>query len=252
MDLSPQPPLDDRERRELLFRALGEGVCRKLGIYQVPKVGNGEQLDFQLSKAQGSQAELDVKPFDNDTVIRFLAYANEARMGNYSQALQLAQQAGTTPDVTATDRVGRWKYGFGLNAEVPLADDGNTGLFFRAGWNDGHTETWAFTEIDKTLSFGGQLSGTHWGRDNDWWAVGTAINGLSAEHKAYLAAGGSGFMIGDGKLNYAPETILETYYSFAINDYLRLSPDYQFIVNPAYNADRGPVNVASIRARAAF
>lgn len=224
----------------------------KLGTYQVPKVGNGEQLDFQLSKAQGSQAELDVKPFDNDTVIRFLAYANQARMGDYEEALQLAQASGTTPSVQADDKEGRWKYGFGLNAEVPLADDGNTGLFFRAGWNDGHTETWMFTEIDRTLSFGGQLSGVHWGRDNDWWAMGTAINGLSAEHKAYLAAGGSGFMIGDGKLNYAPETILETYYSFAINDYLRLSPDYQFIANPAYNADRGPVSVASIRARAAF
>ncbi|MBV8538438.1 MAG: carbohydrate porin [Alphaproteobacteria bacterium] len=226
----------------------------KLASYQVPKVGNGEDLDFEISRAQGSQAEFAVKPFGNDTVVRFLAFANQARMGNYDEAVQIAQATGTTPSVQADDKVGRWKYGFGLNMEIPLADNGNTGLFFRAGWNDGRTETWMFTEIDRSLSVGGQLMGSHWGRDDDWVGLGVAVNGLSSQHKAYLAAGGSGFMIGDGALpHYKPETIVETYYNFTlINPYLRLGPDYQFIANPAYNGDRGPVHVASIRARGSF
>lgn len=224
----------------------------KFGTFQVPRQANGTPLDEQIGTDQGNQAEFAVKPFANDTVLRFLAYANQGRMGRYRTAVQVAQQTGNTPDITLDDKAGRLKYGFGLNAEVPLADGGNTGLFFRAGWNDGQTETWAFTEIDRTLSLGGQLSGARWGRDDDWLAMGTAINGLSSAHKDYIAAGGVGFMIGDGKLNYAPETILETYYSLKIDDYFRLSPDYQFILNPAYNADRGPVHIASIRARASF
>jgi hypothetical protein len=225
----------------------------KLGTFQEPRQANGEDLDFAVSNAQGSEAEFAWKPFANDTIVRVLAYANQARMGNYEEALRIARATGTTPSVAADDRSGRWKYGFGLNLEIPLADNGNTGVFVRAGWNDGRTETWAFTEIDRSLSLGGQLSGTHWRRDDDWVGLAVAVNGLSSQHKAYLAAGGTGFMIGDGALpNYAPETIVETYYSFALNRYIRFSPDYQFVANPAYNADRGPVHIASIRARAAF
>src|SRR5258708_12369913 len=155
-------------------------------------------------------------------------------MGRYRTAVQVAQVTGSTPRVAADDRAGRWKYGFGLNGEIPLADDGDPGLFLLAGWSAGATETWAFTEIDRSVSFGGQLDGSHWGRDDDWFAVGMVINGLSGAHKDYIADGGAGFMIGDGRLRYAPETILETYYNLKLNVNFRLTPAYQHTPHPTY------------------
>ena len=127
------------------------------------------------------------------------------------------------------------------------------GYLSKASYNDGHTETWFFTEIDRSLTFGGSLKGTRWKRGDDDAGLAFVINGLSAPHRNYLADGGYGFLIGDGRLNYAPEMIAEFYYK--LNAYQKkffITPDYQFIVNPAYNEDRGPVNVFSIRAHVEF
>jgi carbohydrate-selective porin OprB len=182
-------------------------------------------------------------------------------MGNYREALQLAAATGTVPNIVADDREGRHKYGFGINVEQPLADDGETGVFARLGWNDGHTESFAFTEVDRLLSFGGQVSGSHWARSQDRAGAAVAIEGLSGPHRDYLAAGGSGFLLGDGTLTYAHEQILEVYYraqlpwplnasSPVFQKYplkIQVTPDFQYIRNPAYNHDRGPVKFWAVR-----
>ena len=180
--------------------------------------------------------------------VRILAFTNNGKFGNYRQAIALSP---TAPNVDTTQRYGRHKYGFGISADQYLSKD--FGVFAKASYNDGHNETWFFTEIDRSLTFGGVLKGTSWKRAKDELGLAFIANGLSADHKDYLAAGGYGFLIGDGKLNYSPEMIAELYYK--VNAYKKmfwLTPDYQFILHPAYNADRGPVNVLGIRAHVEF
>ncbi|HEY0245647.1 MAG TPA: carbohydrate porin, partial [Mucilaginibacter sp.] len=118
--------------------------------------------------------------------------------------------------------------------------------------NDGHTATWAFTEIDQSGSIGLNLNGNSWHRPEDTFGIAGVVNGISKDHRDYFAIGGYGFIVGDGKLNYKTENILETYYNAKVNNNIHLSADYQFIVNPAYNADRGPVNVFSVRMHVEF
>jgi high affinity Mn2+ porin len=225
----------------------------RYGLYRMPLYANGQTLQT-LNRAQGQNLELTLSPWPSGLIVRFLGYRNTARMGDYRAALALAAANGTVPDVAADDRNGRHKYGFGLNAELPLADSGDTGIFMRAGWNDGATETFVFTEVDRQLSGGVQLSGVHWGRKTDVLGLGLAVQGLSDPHRDYLAAGGSGFLLGDGRLNYAHEQILELYYRLQLFDALgrvplrlQLSPDFQFIRNPGYNQDRGPVRFYGVR-----
>ena len=225
----------------------------RYGLYRMPLYANGQTMETLL-RARQQDLELTLSPADVGTVVRLLAYRNTARMGDYAQALAIAAAAGTTPDVAANDRQGRHKSGFGVNAEQPLADGGDTGVFARMGWQDGRTEDFAFTEVDRQASAGAQLSGVHWQRSDDRAGVAAVIDGLSAAHRAYLAAGGSGFLLGDGALNYAHEEILEAYYraqwtwrrgAFALR--AQLSPDFQYIQNPGYNQDRGPVRFYALR-----
>jgi len=183
-----------------------------------------------------------------------LAYRNTARMGDYAQAVAVAAATGTLPNVAANDREGRHKTGYGLNLEQPLADGGDTGLFLRLGWQDGKTEDFVFTEVDRHASAGGQLSGAHWARGEDRLGVGVALEGLSDVHRDYLASGGSGFLLGDGRLDYAREQILETYYraqwDFACGRIAlraQLTPDFQYVRNPGFNQDRGPVRFFALR-----
>jgi carbohydrate-selective porin OprB len=154
----------------------------------------------------------------------------------------------------ADDRNGRRKFGFGINAEQPLADDGETGVFMRLGWDDGKTESFVFTEVDQLATLGGQLSGVHWRRMQDRLGVGVVVEGLAAPHREYLAAGGCGFVLCDGRLDYAHERILEVYYraqlASAIGRWpvrVQLSPDFQYAQNPGYNSDRGPVRFYGVR-----
>ena len=119
--------------------------------------------------------------------------------------------------------------------------------FFRASWNDGNNETWEFTEIDHSVSFGISSNGNHWNRQNDNIGLAYVVSGLSAPHRNYLQAGGYGFELGDGNLNYAWEHLIELYYSMELIKHLYVSGTYQFICNPGYNRDRGPVNVFSLR-----
>ncbi len=217
------------------------------GVYMEPNTANGAVFDFIDLDELGYNLELAWKPNDAGTVVRFLSYLNKARMGDYEDALALARQTGTVPSILDVEKPGGTKYGFGLNFEQPLADGGETGLFGRIGWNDGSHETWAYTECDRHVSLGAQLSGIHWGRDEDRVGIAYAVDGLSTAHKDYLEAGGIGMLLGDGALNYGLEQILEIYYRIQVCRFVQISPDFQFIQNPGYNRDRGPVEVYGLR-----
>jgi carbohydrate-selective porin OprB len=227
----------------------------RYGVYRMPEYANGQTLVGSLGTARGENLELTLSPaWPGGTVIRALVYRNTAAMGIYDQALATAATTGLVPSITADDRAGRHKTGFGLNVEQPLADDGETGLFARFGWNDGRTESFAFTEVDNQVSAGAQVSGAHWRRTNDRLGIAAVTQGLSAPHREYLAAGGSGFLLGDGRLRYGREEILEIYYRLELLQAigrtplrLQLSPDFQLIQNPGYNQDRGPARFWGIR-----
>ena len=168
-------------------------------------------------------------------------------MGNYAEALATGASLGQVPDIAGDDRPGREKYGFGLNLEQPVSDGGETGVFARLGWNDGKNESFVFTEVDRHISAGIQVSGVHWGRANDRTGLAGVREGIVAAHRTYLAAGGLGFLLGDGRLTYGPEQIVEGYYRLQAGRYLQLSSDVQRIRNPGYNRDRGPALVGSLR-----
>lgn len=223
-----------------------------LGIYMEPNSGNGANYDFIKTQELGYNLELTLKPNDAGTVIRVLTYLNESRMGDYNAALALAHATSTTPNLLAVEKQGGTKFGVALNFEQPLTDDGETGLFARLGWSDGTHESWAYVESDRHASLGAQVSGVHWGRSEDRVGIAYGINGLSAQHKDYLAAGGIGILLGDGKLNYGPEQALEAYYRMQLGPYVQITPDFQFIQNPGYNKDRGPAEVYGVRAHLSF
>jgi high affinity Mn2+ porin len=212
---------------------------------------NSSTWDAKVLKANTQTLEYEKRyalSGNRQGTVRILTFLNNGKMGSYREALE---QKPVDPVVDSTQKYGRHKYGFGISADQYLTKD--FGVFARLGWNDGHTETWYFTEIDRSISFGGTLKGTSWNRPDDELALAFLGNGLSPDHRDYLAAGGYGFIIGDGRLNYAPEMIAEIYYK--INAYQKkfwLSPDYQFVLNPAYNASRGPVNVFGIRVHMEF
>ncbi len=224
----------------------------KFGIYRMPELANHPELEWPLNRAHGDNLELDWMPDDGGTVLRLLLYRNVARMGIYADVIASAQANRTRPNIVADDMDGRVKHGYGLNLEQPLADDGDTGLFARFGWDDGTTESFAYAEVDQTLSLGAQLSGVHWGRSEDRLALAVDYNGLSTEHAAYLHVGGCGFILCDGGLNYGYEKIVEAYYRIQLGKYLQLSPDYQFISDPGYNRVRGPARVIGLRLHAGY
>jgi hypothetical protein len=219
-------------------------VAVRLGSFMEPLESNGLTFDHDVLHAHGDALEFehDHHLGDRPGAIRVVVFANHARMGVYEDAVALAPAA---PDVIATREAGRLKYGYGLNMEQALT--ANSGLFLRAGWNDGRTESWAFTEIERTIALGCSLGGNPWGRPGDHLGAALAVNGLSADHRDYLAAGGYGFMLGDGRLSYQAERVLETYYSIALWSAGTFSLEAQRFTDPAFNADRGPVTVFGMR-----
>ena len=220
----------------------------RYGVYQMPTHANGQTLEAPLTRARGEQMQLTLRESPDSWALRLLVYRNIARMGMYRDALALAEAGGTRPDIVTDDADGRHKYGYAINAELPLADGGDTGLFARYGWNDGHTESFVFTEVDRDASLGAQVSGVHWHRAQDRLGIAVAMNALSRDHRNYLAAGGCGFLLCDGALNYGHEEIVEAYYAIHVLAHVTLSPDFQFIRDPGYNRDRGPARFIGIRA----
>jgi high affinity Mn2+ porin len=219
----------------------------RFGSFQMPTKANGNEFDSDIARARGDNLELTLSPRRDGPTIRLLGFANRARMGRYADAIAAGVARDTAPDIAADDKPGRVKYGFGVNVEAPLADSGETGAFLRAGWNDGATESFAFAEVEHQLSGGVQLSGVHWSREDDRFSVALLLSGLGSLHHEYLAAGGSGFLLGDGALSYSVEEILESYYRAQLGRFIQVSPDVQLIRNPGYNRARGPATVASLR-----
>lgn len=223
----------------------------RAGRYMVPFESNGQQLDTRIFKHYGDQVELEHAYIVSGQrgKLRLLGFRNKAFMGGFRDALVNAPNNNGMPDV-ALVRKERVKYGFGINIEQSVAAD--IGIFGRASWNDGASEAYSFTEIDNSVSTGVAVTGSRWGRDNDMLGLALVQNGLSKAHIDYLSAGGLGFFIGDGRLNYRPEQIMEAYYSFNLVKNTSLMFDLQHFRNPAYNADRGPLMVASVRLHTEF
>jgi len=225
----------------------------KLAIANLPKVANGADLNTHINQELALNAQVTASYNINRLPghASVLYFNNKADMGNYNEALQNAQTSNTTPDVIATRQRGRHKYGFGLNFDQEFPKD--FGVFGRFGWNDGKNETWNFTEIDRTASLGVNINGTSWHRKHDVFGLAIAANGLSKSHRNYLAAGGYGFVLGDGKLNYSAEQILEVFYNIKpTNKPFWVTGDYQLALNPGYNKDRGPANIFSVRIHTEF
>jgi high affinity Mn2+ porin len=220
-------------------------------VLEVPSQPNSDVLTF---KTGGVVVEFEERHniFDQPGKLRLGAFGNQGVTGNYREALEI-EAIDPTQDINtvmASIRHVNPKYGVYANLEQQVVQD--VGLFARASWNDGHNEILSFTDIDRSLSAGLSIKGSFWGRPNDTIGIGGVINGLSAAHRDFLAAGGLGLLIGDGALNYRPEQILETYYAYSVSKNLTLTADYQLVNNPSYNADRGPVSIFSGRLHGEF
>jgi len=217
----------------------------RLGRYLVPKESNGMAIDFNLFAHYGDNLEIEHRHslHGREGRIRVLGFRNYERMGAFAEAV--AGAAGNVPSMARVRR-DQAKLGFGIAAEQAFHRDG--GVFVHASWNDGRTETYSFAEIERSLAVGTTMKGPLWHRPGDSVGLAWVRSGLSSEHRNYLAAGGLGFLIGDGQLTrYKPEQILEAYYAIATFSGLWLSLDYQYIANPAYNADRGPAQFLGVR-----
>ncbi len=220
------------------------------GLFDLSKSPNGTKLDPKLSQREWvGELEERHQLYGHPGKIKLLGFLNQGRMGSYDDALRLAMQTNTTPDVSLVRR-GSSRPGAAINIEQEVSSD--VGVFVRASMNDGGKEAFEFTEINRSLCAGLSLHGDRWGRHDDIFGLAAAANGLSGAARNYFAAGGIGILIGDGWLNYAPEKIAETYYSLHATDHLVLTLDYQYVVNPAYNQDRGPVSIFGTRAHMEF
>jgi high affinity Mn2+ porin len=209
-----------------------------IGATLEPKDANGPKLNYDITKAIGLTAEW--KHSFRKGEIHSIFFYNTANMGDYKLALQPIYKQ----DVTQTRKHGRSKIGGVFSGEYPLSK--RDGIFWRFSINDGKHETWAFTEIDHSAS-AGYVVKTSKKRADDEIGIAAVVNGISGAHQRYLSIGGYGFIIGDGQLNYAPEAIAEAYYKWQLFKNFSLSPNIQYVVNPAYNKDRGPVFLFALR-----
>jgi high affinity Mn2+ porin len=222
----------------------------RAGIALEPKAANMAIMDWDVARSHGLMVEHESRWSlgGQRGAARLLLFANEAHMGSYRQVL--ANPARYANDITTTRAFGRVKYGFAISADQQLTS--TLGAFLRVSADDGATESWAFTEIDRSLGVGVTQRGSLWQRGDDEVGVAVVINALSPLHRRYLAGGGYGFIIGDGALAYAPEVIGDVYYRAQLTSMVALSAIYQPVINPAYNRDRGPVHIVSARVRVAF
>jgi carbohydrate-selective porin OprB len=156
----------------------------------------------------------------------------------------------STPDITKHEHTGAIKYGLGYNFEQPITS--NLTIAGRFGWNDGKTESYAYTEIEQTVTLGVTYSGSQWSRPLDKAGLAFSSNAIKRDHQQYLAAGGLGFILGDGALNYGRENIVEAFYNAHAWRGLFFAPGLSHVNNPGYNRDRGPVWVPSLRAHVDF
>jgi high affinity Mn2+ porin len=218
----------------------------------MPRVANGLHFDRQIFRNRGDVVEVERRNEyrEHEGAIRLLYYRNHANAGTYAESLALAAHTNTTPDIIATRRPGTLKYGFGLSVDQEVWK--GLGVFGRLGWNNGKTESFAFTALDSLATAGVSVNGACWKRPDDTVAAEVTTSGISGVHATYLSRGGLDFLIGDGALHYGRETIAEAYYSARLAPWFFTAIDLQHITNPAYNRDRGPVWVLSLRLHTEF
>lgn len=229
----------------------------RYGRFMQPRESNGLPLDPKLLEHYGDQVEIERSHEIDERPgkVRLLMFHNRVVSGSFQDAINAWQASGSLgiPSVSAV-RKGQDKFGIGINAEQSVTRD--IGVFLRASANDGKTETYAFTEVERSLAGGFVINGAQWGRAEDAVGMSMGQNGISRAHRDYLANGGLGAFIGDGPppsgigYRYAPERIFETYYSFAVSEGVSASLDFQRAQNPAYNAMRGPANFIGVRLHA--
>ncbi|MBV8927031.1 MAG: carbohydrate porin [Bradyrhizobium sp.] len=220
------------------------------GIFDMSIAPNATTLDSRFGQFQwDGEVERRYSIFDQPGKIAITGFLTRARMGSFEDAILLAAMTGGPADITAV-RQYQSRGGISMNLEQQIVE--NFGFFARAGWADGHKEPYEFTDVDRTVAAGFSLAGKLWGRDDDTWGIAGVVNGISDVHQAFLDAGGLGILVGDGQLPHpGNEGIFETYYSFPWF-VSKVTLDYQLIVNPAYNRDRGPVSVLGVRMHSQF
>lgn len=214
----------------------------RVGVFQVSRFANAIRMDWNVGQANSLVAEVErqLSIATHPGALRLLAYRQQAHMGSYQEAL------GNPADIQANGQLGyKTKYGFGLNAEQEISKD--VGAFMRLGWSDGKNETWEFTDVDRTGSLGLSMKGEMWRRPGDTAGVAAVIDGISAVHRQFLAAGGLGVTVGDGALDYRAERLGEAYYNWKVANHFDFTMDYQLAVNPGYNRVRGPANILATR-----
>ena len=219
----------------------------------MPKIANGIELVWKPWQVHAENFEYELRRGlipKKSGVVRLLAYTNYANMGIYRDQIALAEENHATPDITNHPWHITRKYGFGVNLEQSLTR--NLTAFARFGWDNGKTESFAYTEVDQTFAEGLGANGAWWHRKGDRAGIAFISNAIKKDHQTYLAGGGLGFLLGDGKLNYGRENILETYYTVHVWRGIYLGPGLQHINDPGYNRDRGPVLVPSFRAHVEF
>ncbi len=222
----------------------------RAGYFLVPAVSNTDDFDMRFPDGEYiAELELRYSLLSQPGKLRLMAWVNRANMGSYTDALAEPITTPNYPDIALVRQV-RTNYGFNANLEQAIT--ANLGVFSRASWSPGLDEIIGWTDCDESLSAGAVLKGASWGRPDDRIGVAGVLDGLSPEARDYFAAGGLGILIGDGALNYRLEKILETYYSYSLNSWSAVTFDYQFVADPAYNADRGPVHIFAGRFHAEF
>ncbi len=228
------------------------------GFFQMPRDKNGFTGDDQVFMwprrgafgpfltSWGSMIEFEKRYHIglHPGALRFLAWLDEANFASYNAATEILVANGPGTDISSA-RAHRLKAGLGFNWEQELAR--GLGTFARLGWNDGHSETWTFTDVNRTASVGISINGTQWQRPGDTVGFAVVVSGISQTNQRFLESGGTDILDGDGALRYGWEQVLETYYDFRIWNGVHGALDYQFVANPAFNRDRGPVSVFGAR-----
>jgi high affinity Mn2+ porin len=219
----------------------------------MPKVANGIDIVWKPWQAHAENFEYELRHGfipKKSGVIRVLAFTNYANMGIYRDQVIKAAEQDVAPDITNHPWHITRKFGFGVNVEQSLTS--HLTAFVRAGWDNGKTESFAYTEVDQTFAAGLGAQGSLWRRKQDRAGIAFVSNAIKKDHQNYLAAGGLGFLLGDGHLTYGRENVLETYYTAHVWRGIYLAPGVQHVNNPGYNRDRGPVVVPTFRAHVEF
>jgi high affinity Mn2+ porin len=222
------------------------------GVYAMSKLPNDVTLDGGFGQRQWlAEAERRFSWMGRPGAVRLLGFVTEARVASYADALGQAQAAGQMQTDLAPLRKFQRKHGLAFNAEQEVAE--GVGAFVRYSWNDGRTEAYDFTDINRSLAAGLQVKGGLWQQPEHTLGLALASNGLSSPARQFFAAGGLGILVGDGKLpNYANEQIFEAYYKVPLGRFVSVTGDYQHVRHPAYNADRGPVSAFALRLHAEY